>query len=166
MRKSATVFLTAGLLMLGCGSRTAQSYTAPAFELKDLSGKTFTLESFRGKAVVLDFWATWCGPCRMSIPMLQAFYKKHQNNDLVVLGINMDDDPSGVYSFVEKIGITYPVLYGGSSDIGSNYRVEGIPSFVFIDRKGQIVDRYDGFSAEMLPAWESTLQRILAEPKS
>ena len=86
---------------------------APNFELKDLSGNTVRLNSFKGHPVLLDFWATWCGPCRMSIPLVQEFYMRHKSEGLEVLGLNMDDDPSGVYGFVKQFKMTYPVLFAG-----------------------------------------------------
>ena len=88
---------------------------APNFELKDLSGNTVRLESFRGHPVLLDFWATWCGPCRMSIPMVQISTPAIKTRGLVVLGMNMDDEPSGVYGFVKHFKMTYPVLFAGNS---------------------------------------------------
>ena len=80
-------------------SQPTQRTAAPNFELKDLSGNTVRLDSFKGHPVLLDFWATWCGPCRMSIPLVEEFYASHKSEGrLIVLGMNMDDDTStGVY---------------------------------------------------------------------
>ena len=134
---------------------------APNFELKDLAGNVVRLDSFKGHPVLLDFWATWCGPCRMSIPMVQEFYAHHKDQGLVVLGINMDDDMSGVYGFVKKFKMTYPVLFAGGSSIPTDYEVEGIPQFVFIDPNGRILRRYQGFSPAMVDAWEEDLKNAL-----
>ena len=134
---------------------------APNFELKDLSGNAVRLESFRGHPVLLDFWATWCGPCRMSIPMVQEFYLRHKAEGLVVLGLNIDDEPSGVFGFVKHFKMTYPVLFAAQSSVPGDYEVEGIPHFVFIDSSGQIFQRYQGFSYAMVQAWEEDLQKAL-----
>ena len=83
---------------------------------------------------MLDFWATWCGPCRVSIPKVQEFYIRHKTEGLVVLGLNMDEDPSGVFAFMKRFSMTYPVLMAGASNVMNDYQVEGIPTFVFIDR--------------------------------
>lgn len=96
----------------------------------------------------------------MSIPLLQHFYSSHEKEGLVVLGINMDDEPEGVYPFVKQIGISYPVLYGGGSDVGSLYGVQGIPTFIFLDSTGRVVERFEGFSTEMVDAWEKTFAQI------
>src|SRR6266581_565758 len=95
--------LLAVTVLASCQSRSSSQVSpAPNFELKDLSGKAVSLQSFRGHPVMLDFWATWCGPCQMSIPMVQRFYQQHKDQGLVVLGLNVDDDPSGVYSFIQR----------------------------------------------------------------
>src|SRR4051812_19074589 len=93
-------------LFLGCSRHTSQAVQAPDFSLKDLSGKTVQLSALKGHPVLLDFWATWCGPCRMSIPMVQSFYMRHKDEGLVVLGVNMDEDPSGVPEFVKYFKMT------------------------------------------------------------
>src|SRR5882672_7332532 len=116
---SAKLALGLGVVVLtACSnSRRSEVIAAPNFELKDLSGNTVRLESFRGHPVLLDFWATWCGPCRMSIPMVQQFYMRHKDEGLVVLGLNMDDEPSGVFGFVKHFQMTYPVLFAGNSAV-------------------------------------------------
>jgi cytochrome c biogenesis protein CcmG/thiol:disulfide interchange protein DsbE len=156
-----------GMLMLaslvGCGAK--QPVTAPDFELQDLDGKTVTLSSLKGHPVLLDFWATWCGPCRMSIPLVQKFYQAHKQDGLMVLGLNTDEDRSGVYSFVKHFGMTYPVLYAGNGPVAESYGVEGIPTFIFIDKAGRITRRFEGFGLSMADAWEAELQRQLNSPQ-
>jgi len=153
-------------LLAGCSNARSGPTAAPGFELKDLSGQTVTLESFRGHPVFLDFWATWCGPCRMSIPMVQKFYQQHKAEGLVVLGMNVDDDPHDVYAFVKHFGMTYPVLLAGNSATQGDYQVEGIPNFVFIDQNGKIADHFEGFSMEMPAVWEADLKTLLAQKKT
>jgi len=162
--KTRTFLVTAATfcLVAACSNgRRNQIVTAPNFELKDLSGATVRLESFRGHPVLLDFWATWCGPCRMSIPLVQSFYMRHKDEGVVVLGLNMDDDPSGVYGFVKRFKMTYPVLFAGNSSAGSDYEVDGIPHFVFVGPDGRIIQIYSGFSYEMAQNWEDDLRIAL-----
>ncbi len=150
------------LFLTACSSsRRDELSAAPNFELKDLSGNVVRLDSFRGHPVFLDFWATWCGPCRMSIPMVQDFYMRHKVDGLVVLGMNMDDDPSGVFGFVKKFKMTYPVLFAAESSAPGDYEVDGIPHFVFIDTQGRVFDRYQGFSPQMIDLWEEDLRKAL-----
>jgi cytochrome c biogenesis protein CcmG/thiol:disulfide interchange protein DsbE len=164
MRFAAAFLLALGLIT-GCSpAKSGEALAAPLFELKDLSGKTVALDSFKGHPVMLDFWATWCGPCRISIPHVQEFYMRHKAGGLVVLGVNMDEDTSEVSDFVKRFKMTYPVLYGGGMPVSSDYQVEGIPHFVFIDLKGNVVQRFEGFSLQMPDAWEETFQQVMAKP--
>ena len=164
--RSFVIWLTVAGLLAACGSRGRSQgvVTAPNFELKDLSGNTVSLAAFRGHPILLDFWATWCGPCRMSIPLVQEFYARHKAAGLVVLGMNTDDDPSGVYGFVKHFKMTYPVLFAGNSSVPGDYEVEGIPYFVLIDPKGNVFRIYEGFSYEMPGLWERDFQAALKSP--
>src|SRR4051794_35912391 len=99
-------------LSAGCRSEKSASAMAPDFSFKDLSGQPVSLSALRGHPVLMDFWATWCGPCRISIPAVDAFYRKHQAEGLHVVSINMDDDPSDVYAFVKRYKMSYPVVLG------------------------------------------------------
>jgi thiol-disulfide isomerase/thioredoxin len=162
MPKLAAGFLVA-VALIGCQSKTSTQPTlAPHFELKDLSGKTVSLASFRGRPVMLDFWATWCGPCQISIPLLQAFYQRHKEEGLVVLGVNMDEDPRDVYSFVKHFKMTYPVVYGASSTVPDTYQVSGLPTFIFIDAQGRITKRFEGFNPAMAEDWEREFRLLSA----
>ena len=155
------VGLAIGLLVSCSSRRQHEIVPAPNFELKDLSGNAVRLDSFRGHPVLLDFWATWCGPCRMSIPMVQDFYVRHKQQGLVVIGLNIDDEPSGVFGFVKKFKMSYTVLFAGNSSVPSDYEVDGIPHFVFIDPQGNVKRVYQGFSPEMIELWEEDLRAVL-----
>ena len=113
---------------------------------------------------MLDFWATWCGPCQISIPLVQKFYAAHKDQGLVVLGMNVDDDPANVYAFAKHFNITYPILYAGNTPASDSYEIEGIPTFVFIDQQGRLVKRFDGFRPDMPEEWEYELQRLTSAP--
>jgi len=149
-------------LTIGCRNATSMSSgQAPLFELRDLSGKTVKLESFRGKPVLLDFWATWCGPCIYSVPLVQQLYDRHKGQGFVVLGLNMDEDPSDVYAFTQRLKITYPVLYAGNSQVPAAYGLEGLPLFILLDAQGKIVKRYDGFSPDVIRSIDTMLLDML-----
>ena len=156
-----TLGLVAALMIAGCASRSGQAGEAPPFSLQDMSGNTVQLSAFKGHPVMLDFWATWCAPCRFSIPMVEKFYQRHKEEGLIVIGMNMDDDTSGVFAFVKKFGMSYPIVYAAASRVPSDYGLDGIPMFVFIDKQGRVAQRYDGFSPDMPNAWEADLKSIL-----
>jgi peroxiredoxin len=117
---------------------------APAFTLTDLDGKPVSLSDFRGKVVVLDFWATWCPPCRMEIPDFTDLQKEYGSQGVQIVGIALDE-PDKVQAFARQNGINYPVLLG-SDEISMKYGgIEGIPTTFIIDKSGEIVNRFEGY---------------------
>jgi peroxiredoxin len=117
---------------------------APAFTLTDLSGKPVSLADFHGKVVVLDFWATWCPPCRREIPDFIDLQKEYGPQGVQVVGIALDE-PDKVQAFARQNGMNYPVLLG-SDEISLRYGgIEGIPTTFIIDKSGKIVNRFEGF---------------------
>jgi thiol-disulfide isomerase/thioredoxin len=117
----------------------------PDFILKDLSQKKIRLNDFKGKVVILNFFATWCPPCRAEIPELNKLYRLNKDKGLVVLGISLDMDasPQGLVTFVKDMKITYPVLMG-TTDLAEKYQVNGVPTTILINREGKAQTRYDG----------------------
>lgn len=108
------------------------------FTLTDLDGHAWTLKDLKGKVVMLNFWATWCPPCRKEMPDLEALHKQFEPQGLVILGIS-DDDPEKVREFVQKQGTTYPVLLDPGSKVNELLHIQGIPKTFVYDREGKIV---------------------------
>jgi cytochrome c biogenesis protein CcmG/thiol:disulfide interchange protein DsbE len=117
---------------------------APAFTLTDLTGKSVSLADFKGKVVVLDFWATWCPPCRKEIPDFISIQGEYGARGVQVVGVALDEMPK-VQAFVRDNGMNYPVLMGNDDVVARYGGIEGIPTTFIIDRKGKIVDRFEGF---------------------
>ena len=118
---------------------------APFWKLKDLDGKTVTSDDFKGKVVVLDFWATWCPPCKAEIPGYVAMQKKYGPEGLVFVGISVDEDgPEVVRSFVKAHGINYPIVMFNEDVVNAFAPIEGYPTTFIIDREGNIVDKKIG----------------------
>jgi cytochrome c biogenesis protein CcmG/thiol:disulfide interchange protein DsbE len=117
---------------------------APEFRLVSTDGKDIRLSEYKGKVVIIDFWATWCGPCRKGIPDLIELQKEF-GKDIVVIGISLDTDTKEeVIPFMQKIGINYPVAYG-TFEVTQQYGgVEGIPTSFVINKKGEIVGKHVG----------------------
>jgi peroxiredoxin len=118
---------------------------APAFELKDVNGKIVRLQDYRGKAVLLNFWATWCVPCKTEIPWLVEFQKQYGSQGLVVLGVAMDSSAAPLRKFTRHLGINYPVLLGTQA-VAGQYFVKGLPVSIYIDRSGRITDQTPGLT--------------------
>jgi thiol-disulfide isomerase/thioredoxin len=118
---------------------------APEFTLTSTDGKKINLSDYKGKIVILDFWATWCGPCRMGVPDLVSIQKEFKNK-VVVIGISLDDQRtmSDIAPFMKEYGINYPVVYGTSQVVMDYGNIEAIPTSFIINKKGFIVDQNIG----------------------
>ena len=121
---------------------------APAFEVKTISGETFSLATLKGKPVLLDFWATWCRPWRRSMPVLEKISIEFKNSDLVILGVNTGEDREVVEEFLKKAQFEYPAVLSGESGILESYKVTAYPTFILIGRDGKIVANEVGFGGE------------------
>jgi cytochrome c biogenesis protein CcmG/thiol:disulfide interchange protein DsbE len=118
---------------------------APDWDLALLSGDdTLALESLRGKAVVLNFWASWCGPCKDETPLLQKGWLRWEGKDVVFVGMNVKDFRGDARSFVRRFGVTYPNVYDGKGSTVGRYGVTGFPETYFIDANGRVVYRIAG----------------------
>ena len=136
-----------GVLLPGCaGSGAASEYgpeigkLAPDFTLTGLDGQEVSLSSLHGKAVLLNFWASWCGPCRLEMPFFQEIYEKWTGKEMVLLAVNLQEDPAEVREFVESAGYTFPVLLSPGNDVPLAYNIRGIPATFFVDADGVIRD--------------------------
>jgi len=124
----------------------------PAFDfaLEDLNGSRVSLSDFHGTNVMLNFWATWCGPCRYEIPHMVALYSEMQGQDLEILAVNLREDAGQVRAFVSEYDMAFPVLLDLQGKVGGAYFVRGIPTSVFIDREGLIQAVHTGTLTDAL----------------
>lgn len=118
---------------------------APDFTLKTSDGKTIKLSDYKGKVVIIDFWATWCPPCRKGIPDLISIQKEYKK-DVVIIGISLDGEKTvkDVPGFVKDYGINYPIVYGDEKIVNAYGGIQGIPTAFVVDKKGNIVDKHVG----------------------
>jgi peroxiredoxin len=131
----------------------------PEFNLKDSTGADLRLSDYRGKAVLLNFWATWCRPCRVEVPMLEDFEKRYQGSGLAVIGVSMDDDGwKSVTPYLGKNELNYPVVIG-NQDLAKRYGVEALPTTLLIDREGRVAGVHLGLVEEK--TWEGEISRLL-----
>lgn len=135
--------------------------TAPDFALKDARGANIRLSSYKGKVVVVDFWATWCHGCKTEIPWFMEFQNKYKDGGLAVIGVSMDEDGwKSVRPFVEEKKINYPVVIG-NDDLAKRYGVESMPMTLLIDRKGKLAASYIGLVDKGI--FEKELIRLLGK---
>jgi len=159
------VILVAGILLGPVGLQAAPriGQAAPSFKVTTLSGQQVSLEQYRGQVLVLDFFATWCQPCRLSIPHLVEMNKKYAKQGLRVLGISADEDGEGdVKAFAGQNHITYPIALAGESTL-ADFGVRAVPVMFLIDKKGRVVEVFRGFTDEVARSTEQLIKKHLAE---
>ena len=161
----ATFLIVSG----GCGSQassddgevTQRAQKAPTFTLTDIKGKKFSLQDYRGKVVFLDFWATWCPPCVMSVPEVEKIVDEYKGKPFEAISISLDQDPDAVKSFVASHHMVNRIAIAGDNDVSEHYGVEGIPAFFLIDKKGNVVRSWGGYSRALPSEWRKELDRLL-----
>ena len=141
------------------GSPTAlYGKRAPDFDLRDLRGQNVKLSDYRGKqTVIVSFWATWCGPCRMEMPSLQSFYAKNRDKNVMVLAVSLDIDPEEARKYADAHKLAFPILLDENQRTAQTYDVEGIPTLFIVDKSGSVRFSLEGLN----PALEPTLTAIL-----
>lgn len=161
----ALLFILCGLI--GCGDSSApkqkNANLAPDFSMTSLDGKKLTRDSLKGKVVILDFWATWCPPCRAAIPHLVEIHKKYRDQGLVVVGISLDrGGKEEVADFAERNHIDYDLVMGVNNSILKNFGdVSSIPTIIILNRKSEIIFKAVGFNSEIAQTIDSKVAEAL-----
>lgn len=141
------------------GGPVAIGAAAPTFRLPGIDGGCVALSEFRGRPVVVNFWASWCRPCRKEFPLLRRVLERHADDDLVVIGIVFRDIPSDARSFADEFGASWPLALDDDADAAAAYGVRPIPQTFFVDRDGVVVRRVFGLTT--LRGLERHLEEIL-----
>jgi len=115
-----------------------QLVTAVDFSLPALDGGTISLADYKGRTIVLNFWASWCVPCTVEMPEVESFYKAHQGSGIVVLGINVGESADVARDFVQREGVTFPIALDEDSGVATSYGMRGLPMTIVIDKTGTI----------------------------
>ena len=138
----ATALLSAAA---AAGSGATASGPAPAFTLEARGGSKISLTQYKGQVVMLNFWASWCGPCRQEMPLLENIYKKYNKLGFTLIGVNVEPDSKDAEGFLKQTPVSFPVIYDKDSTVSKAYDVQGMPSTVIIDRKGNIRVLHRGY---------------------
>ncbi len=136
---------------------------APGFTLPDMDGEMHSLDDFRGKVVMLNFWATWCPPCRREMPSMQRLYEKYREQGLTVVEVNQFEDPDLVFEFTGRLSLepTFPILFDRESRVSELYRVKGLPTTYLLDKAGRIHFRAIGGREFDHPEVEALIEGLL-----
>jgi cytochrome c biogenesis protein CcmG/thiol:disulfide interchange protein DsbE len=149
------VVIMLGISLARAGQTQPASGPAPNFTLGTFDGDLFSLADQRGKVVIVNFWASWCVPCREEAPILQDVWERYRDRDVVMVGVDYLDVERDALAFIEEFGITYPNGLDMGKAISKRYRIKGVPETFIVDQKGDIVEFYVG------PAKEGQLDAIL-----
>jgi peroxiredoxin len=119
---------------------------APAFELKSNSGKPVSLADLKGQIVLVNFWASWCGPCRQEMPILEQLNHQYRNKGVALIGVNVEPDSTAAANWLKATPVTFPILFDVDSSVSKLYEVQGMPNTVILDRKGIVRYIHRGYS--------------------
>lgn len=141
------------LIVLACSAFPALAdeppRTAPPFAVRSVEGKALKLSDFKGRPVVIDFWATWCKPCRATMPHLEALQKRYETNGLVIMGLSVDEEaPAAVKKYVQELGVSFRIAMASEKMLDDYGPVRQIPTTFFINRQGEVVRRVVGYIDE------------------
>ena len=157
--------LTAAAAALIASTVTADelSGSAPNFTLQSRGGETVSLSDLRGEVVMINFWATWCGPCRQEMPHLEALHQRYSSLGFTLLGVNVEEDAKGVDKFLAETPVTFPVLYDPANDVSELYEVIAMPSTVMVDRSGNMRYIHHGYQPGYENAYQAQIRALLRE---
>jgi peroxiredoxin len=134
---------------------------APDFTLHTMNGPNLRLQEQRGRVVMVNFWATWCGPCRQEMPQLNRLYEKYHAAGFVLLGVNVDDDTRKAAEVAGKLGVTFPVLLDTDKAVSKLYELSTMPSTVIIDRDGKVRYVHRGYLTGYEDNYEKQIRELL-----
>jgi peroxiredoxin len=136
---------------------------APDFALKSSTGENLRLSEYRGDVVMINFWATWCGPCRQEMPLLDELYSRYQRVGFNLLGVNIDDDSSRAMAMINELGVSFPVLFDASKEVSRLYDVDAMPVTIIVDRDGNVRHVHQGYKPGYEQKYLDQVRALLRE---
>jgi peroxiredoxin len=160
--------LALGVILIAAGAAAlaapgVQGMAAPDFTLRTVDGQNLRLNEQRGRVVLVNFWATWCGPCRQEMPHLNRLYEKYRASGLVLLGVNVDENTRAAVDVASKLGVKFPVLPDSDKTVSRLYDLRAMPSTVLIDRDGRVRYLHRGYLAGYEDTYDSQIRELLKE---
>ena len=136
---------------------------APAFTLQATDGRQVSLAQFKGDVVMINFWASWCGPCRQEMPLLDSIYRKYKDMGFELIGVNVEPDSKAANAWLKATPVTYPVLYDPQSKVSQLYQVQAMPTTVIIDRSGTVRFLHRGYLPGDENAYLNSIRSLIVQ---
>jgi peroxiredoxin len=158
--------LLGAMLLASAGAALATvqpAAAAPDFTLRSLDGPNLRLSEQRGRVVLVNFWATWCGPCRQEMPHLNQLYDKYRDSGFVLLGVNIDDHARAAAELSAKLGLKFPVLLDTDKSVTRRYALDSMPGTVLIDRDGKVRHVHKGYREGVEATYDAQIRALVKE---
>ena len=136
---------------------------APDFALKSSTGENLRLSEYRGEVVMVNFWATWCGPCRQEMPLLEELFSRYERVGFTLLGVNIDDDPRRAMQMAKELGVTFPVVFDDRKEVSRLYDVNAMPVTVLVDKEGRVRHVHHGYKPGYEEKYLTQVRSLLRE---
>jgi peroxiredoxin len=159
---AVTLFITTSLISV-IGFAKIKADDAPDFVLKSAAGKNIRLSELKGRVVMLNFWATWCGPCAEEIPYLNELHESLDPYDFELLGINLDEDQSKAKYLAKKLDVNFPVLFDTEKEVSRSFDIKAMPTTIIIDRAGKVRHVNHGFKKGYIARYHKQIQALRKE---
>ena len=164
--KLKTTFVAVCLSFFAAGSLASSDMIgqkAPDFALKSSTGENLRLSEYRGEVVMLNFWATWCGPCRQDMPLLDDLYNRYERVGFQWRGVNIDDNSQRAIDMMKELGVDFPILFDASKDVSKLYEVNAMPVTVILDREGNVRYVHKGYKPGYEEKYLNEVRALLRE---
>jgi peroxiredoxin len=136
---------------------------APDFALRSAAGSNLRLSEHRGQVVMINFWATWCGPCRQEMPKLDEIFARYERAGFALLGVNIDEDSERAQRLADELGVSFPLLFDDEQNVSRLYDVQAMPMTVMVDRSGKVRSVHYGYRAGMEQRYLDEVRALLRE---
>lgn len=140
-------------------SASVVSGKAPVFTLKSRGGQNLRLSDYRGQVLLINFWASWCGPCRSEMPLLEELYKRYNKLGFTIMGVNVDNDSTKANNYLRDITVTFPIVYDTTNAVSKSFNVNAMPTTVIVDRNGNMRFLHQGYK----PGYENDYRKEVVQ---
>ena len=136
---------------------------APSFQLNSMAGKAVSLDSLKGQIVLVNFWASWCGPCRKEMPILEQLNRQYRGKGVTLVGVNVEPDSAAATDWLKATPVSFPILFDVDSKVSKLYQVEGMPNTVILDRKGNVRYIHRGYRPGDENEYQDRIRQLIRE---